>query len=145
MLQLISKNLELILTFQKGLFKLEIFFINLKPNPASLSRHPTQIQIDGHCYKFDGFFLNFWNFFDFIFKRFFCLLSQTFTWTFSSTSNKSMDTTFSSEIFTWKCSRGFFRFLRLKKFLIFVEFYSCRSRTISFFSFWTNFGTLRFK
>uniref|UniRef100_A0A915N1G1 Uncharacterized protein n=1 Tax=Meloidogyne javanica TaxID=6303 RepID=A0A915N1G1_MELJA len=25
------------------------------PNPASLSRHPTQIQIDGHCYKFDGF------------------------------------------------------------------------------------------
>nr|CAD2124796.1 unnamed protein product [Meloidogyne enterolobii] len=31
------------------------YVLHVEPNPASLSRHPTQIQIDGHCYKFDGF------------------------------------------------------------------------------------------
>ncbi|KAF7634277.1 hypothetical protein Mgra_00006356 [Meloidogyne graminicola] len=31
------------------------YVLNVEPNPASLSRRPTQIQIDGHCYKFDGF------------------------------------------------------------------------------------------
>nr|CAD2156702.1 unnamed protein product [Meloidogyne enterolobii] len=31
------------------------YVLYVEPNPASLSRHPTQIQIDGHCYKFDGF------------------------------------------------------------------------------------------
>uniref|UniRef100_A0A914LVA3 Uncharacterized protein n=1 Tax=Meloidogyne incognita TaxID=6306 RepID=A0A914LVA3_MELIC len=31
------------------------YVLHVEPNPASLSRLPTQIQIDGHCYKFDGF------------------------------------------------------------------------------------------
>ncbi|CAK5074023.1 unnamed protein product [Meloidogyne enterolobii] len=33
--------------------RLHHYVLHVEPNPASLSRHPTQIQIDGHCYKFD--------------------------------------------------------------------------------------------